>query len=878
MDVITSHLNADFDCMASMLAARKLYPAAKLVFPGSQEPSLRRFLNETGLTFEFTRLRSLDLDAIDRLIVVDNRQASRIGPFQHCLKNPALTLHIYDHHPATADMMRGSKEEIRPVGSTATLFCQLFQEQEIGISSREATTLAMAIHEDTGNFTFAGTTPADLLAMAWLMEQGASLDMVSQYIRQELTKDEVGLLHELMKSATTYTINTVPITVARISLPDYFDEFALLVRRFMTMENLDVLFALAAMDDRIYIIARSRVPEVNVGLITMEFGGGGHASAASASLRDQSLVQIEERLLAALHRLVRPKSLAGELMSAPVITIDPAMAISEANKTLIRYNITVLPVVKEGEILGLLSRREAAKAIYHDLGNEPVASYMTSEFEVVGPEATLLDIQRLIITNRQRTIPVVHHGALVGIITRTDLFSLLAGDPAFLPGVKDSQNLPSVERHRNLTSQLRHTLSREALVLLQSIGEIASGCGANAYVVGGFVRDLLLGVENLDLDIVVEGDGIAFAKKLAAHLKGKLRTHEKFNTAVVVLADGLKIDIATARLEYYEHPAAMPKVESSSIKLDLYRRDFTINAMAIHLNPDRFGTLVDFFNSQNDLKDRMIRILHNLSFVEDPTRIFRAIRFEQRMGFALGKHTEKQIRNSVRLGLFDAVMGQRFYQELRLLLSEKDPVPAIRRLDHFQLLPFLHPRLKISSRVRKILRETEHAVSWYKLLYLETRIELWIVYFLALTARMKTKYVAEMCATLEIPERFSQIIITERVEADRAVRFLDSTANLRPSRIYKTLHPLRHEGLLFAMASCRNKNGQMAISSYVTKLCYVRNHLQGDDLIALGYRPSPLFQTMLTRLLNATLDGLCTSRDDEIALLKKEFPLAAQTR
>lgn len=879
MDVITSHLNADFDCMASMLAARKFYPDAKLVFPGSQERNLRRFLNESGLTFEFTRLRSLDLDAVDRLIVVDNRQAGRIGPFKRCLDKPDLEIHLYDHHPDTPDNLRGSTEEVRPHGSTATLFVELFQERNIAVTEQEATVLAMAVYEDTGNFTFATTTPADLRAMAWLLEQGADINQVSHYISQELTSDEIGLLHRLIKSATTYTINTINITVARIILPEYCDEFALLVRRFMTMENLDVLFALAAMDDRIYIIGRSRLPEVNVGTITMQFGGGGHASAASASLKDRSLVQVEEQLLDVLHRTVRPHSLAGELMSAPVISVEPTLSIIEANQTLIRYNITVLPVVDQGEIIGLLSRREAAKAIYHKLGDEPVASYMTTEFEVVDPDATLLDIQRLIITNRQRTIPVVKNQELVGIITRTDLFSMLAGDPAFMADLKSSQNQPSVERNRNMTSQLRHTLSRQMVQLLQIIGEVASGCGARAYAVGGFVRDLMLGIENLDLDIVIEGDGIDFAKKLTGQLGGTLRTHEKFNTAVVLLPDGMKIDVATARLEYYERPAAMPKVESSSIKLDLYRRDFTINAMAIHLNPDRFGILVDFFNSQNDLKDRMIRILHNLSFVEDPTRIFRAIRFEQRMGgFKLGKHTEKQIKNSVRLGLFEAAMGQRFFQELRLILSEKDPLPAIRRLHSFKLLPFLHPRLKITPRVRKILRETRHAVSWYKLLYLDTTIALWIVYFLALTVRLKTREVDELCRRLEIPERFSRIIISQRVAADRVVRLLDKNPDLPPSHIYMALKNLRHEGILFAMACCRNKKSQMAISSYVTQLRHVRNELQGNDLIALGYKPGPLYQKMLHRLLMATLDGICTNRAEEIALLKKEFPLDDKTR
>ena len=175
----------------------------------------------------------------------------------------------------------------------------------------------------------------------------------------------------------------------------------------------------------------------------------------------------------------------------------------------------------------------------------------------------------------------------------------------------------------------------------------------NAYVAGGFVRDLLLQVKNTDIDIVIEGDGIRFAKTLAEQRHGIVHPHEKFGTATVIFPDQTRIDVATARLEYYEHPAAMPTVELSSIKLDLYRRDFTINAMAIHLNPDRFGTLVDYFNCQNDLKERRIQVLHNLSFVEDPTRIFRAIRFEGRLDFTITRHTEKLIKNTVQMNLFD---------------------------------------------------------------------------------------------------------------------------------------------------------------------------------------------------------------------------------
>ncbi len=692
MDVITTHLNADFDSVAAMIAAKKLYPEAELVFSGSQEKNLREFFSQSSqYQYEFKRVKQIRLDDVKRLIIVDTRQASRIGNLATCLKNPDIILHLYDHHPNTPEDLRGEVEEVRQFGSTTTIFMQIFREKNIAVSPEEATLFAMGIYEDTGTFTFATTTPADLEAAAWLLECGANLHMASQFITHELTVNQVGLLHDLIRSATNYTIQGIVVTVAKMALPDFVDEFSLIVRRFTDMENLDTLFALAGMADRIYFIARSRIPEVNVGEIARDLGGGGHASAASATLKNMTMIEAEEKLVHLLHKHIHPQSMAGELMSAPIISVKANVPIKEANRLLTRYNVTVLPVIKgKNEILGMISRMVIEKAIYHGLGELPVKEYMTTEVATLPSSATLADIQELIIEHRQRLIPVVDNKKVVGVITRTDLLNLLVNDPGHLPkNLLNPEERPSTERHRNLNSLLVELLNKDKIVLLRTIGEIAQENGCTAYAVGGFVRDLLLHIKNFDLDIVIEGNGIEFAKKLSQQLGGAVRTHQKFNTALVILPDGFKIDVATARLEYYEYPAAMPLVELSSIKLDLYRRDFTINAMAIHLNPDRFGTLVDFFRCQNDLKDRRIRILHNLSFVEDPTRIFRAIRFEQRMDFRIGPHTDKMIKNAVKMNLFDQFHGRRFFWELRLILSEENPIPALQRMAEFDLLKFI---------------------------------------------------------------------------------------------------------------------------------------------------------------------------------------------
>ena len=905
MEIITTHLNADFDSLAAMVAAKKLYPQAEMTFPGSQERNVRDYIKQTPLVYTFQRLKNINLAEVTRLIVVDTRQPSRIGPLAECLANPGISVHLYDHHPDAPDDMQGELEEVRPLGSTTSIFVEIFQERGIGVSQDEATLMTMAIHEDTGSFLFDTTTPRDLSAAAWLLAQGANLNMVSPFIVQELSAAELGILTKLIESATTYTIQGLPVVVARIMLPDYIDEFALLVRKFMAIENLNTLFALAAMGDRLYLIARSRVPEVNVGAIALEFGGGGHASAASATIKDLSLVEAEEKLVWLLHKYVQPKSLARELMSAPVIFVPPETSIAEVNEVLTRYSITVLPVLdQERRALGLISRRVAEKAIFHGLGKLPVTEYMTTDFATLPPDATLADIQERIIEHRQRFIPVLEGERVVGVITRTDLLNLLAKDRAGTANDSDREDQPSSARHRNLNTVLVNCLSKEMMVLLRTIGEVAKEMGFAAYAVGGFVRDLLRHTRNLDLDIVIEGDGIRYATELAHRVGGVARPHEKFNTAVVKMPDGFKIDVATARLEYYEYPAAMPTVEMSSIKLDLFRRDFTINALAIALNPEKFGLLVDFFNCQNDIRDQQIRVLHNLSFVEDPTRIFRAIRFEYRLGFKLGKLTERLIKSAIKQEMFGRFSGKRFFQELKYILDEENPQPPIYRMAGLNLLAFFHPALKLDQRLKNILRETHRSVAWYKLLYRDEPFRQWQTFLLALTSRLSARQMLDFCRKFEISGRDQETLLKQKVGVAKILKVMNNRAlgddavmmesngaradflggdalsisdqgpPLRPSEVYWLLKGLSTEGLLHLMGLIVRKAGKRAVSLYVTDLSRVTTHIQGAELKAMGYPAGPLYATILNHLLEAKLDGLVVTAEDEVAFLRQHYPCA----
>jgi len=906
MQIITTHLNADFDGLASMIAAQKLYPEAVMAFSGSQEKNLRDFIQEI-LTdqYTFARLKHIDLKAVTRLIVVDTRIAKRIGAFAACLENPGLSLHLYDHHPDSPEDMKGDLEMVEDVGSTTTIFTRIFQRQAITLSASEATIFGLGIYEDTGSLTHLTTRPTDLLAAAWLLEQGAHLEIISQFITYDLTAHQITLLHNLMETAHSYTIQGIEIVVASLTLPEYVDEFALIVRRFMLMENLDAIFALVSMDGRIYLIGRSCLKEVSAGEIARDFGGGGHATAASATIHDMTLIEAEDKLIRVLHRHIHPQAIAKEMLSQPVISVPAETSINEANNLLTRYNITALPVVAAdtaGEmttgpasgqphtippaikVVGIITRRVTEKSIHHGLGHVPVSEYMTSDVEILPLSATLADIEALVIERRQRLVPIVHERRLVGVITRTDLLNMLVNDPAHLPkNLLHENEQPLQEKTRNLKALITEALDQEFVALLHTIGEVGDALGFRIFAVGGFVRDLLLQSRNLDLDLVVEGDGIAFARKLAKRLGGQVKVHERFFTAMILLPSqsfkGLRIDVATARLEYYDYPAALPTVELSSIKLDLYRRDFTINAMAIQLNPARLGTLFDFFNCQNDLKGKIIRVLHNLSFVEDPTRIFRAIRFEQRMGFRIDAHSCRLIQSAVKMRLFGKAGDPRFFTELQLIFAEENPLPAINRLAEFKLFQFLwpdlKPNLKIDRRFNHILTQAGQALAWFHLLYLDEHTPAWQVYLLAIMGRSKPAELSSFCHRFSLPAKTCNFLLRQKLAADKISHILYCRTTISRSALYWLLQELSGVGLLYLMAIARKNDIKKNVSLYVTDLQKIKTELSGVDLKAMGYPSGPGFKTMLHELLTARLDGIIHSRQEEEVFIQTRFPLPA---
>jgi tRNA nucleotidyltransferase (CCA-adding enzyme) len=874
MEVITTHVNADFDAMGSMIAAKKLYPNAVLVFPGSQERTLREFfVKSTVYIYDFKRLRDVDLAQVERLILVDTRQFSRIGKFQEIICRPNLEIHIFDHHQDSEDDIKGQLMEVRPLGATVTILTGLIRERGIQVTAEEATVMSLGMFEDTGSFTFNSTTPEDFEAAAYLRRCGADLNVVADMVAQELTAEQVSLLNELILSARTYNIQGVEVCIATVSIERYVGDFAVLVHKLKDIENLDVIFALAAMDDRIYLVARSRIPEVNVGLVASYFGGGGHSTAASGTIREMTLIQAEDRLVEVLRSLISPFPMAEHLMSSPVIYDDVDTLIGDAAQTMVKYNINAMPIMENNAIVGLVNRQVLEKAVFHGLEQARVREIMSRDFSTVQPTSNLLEIQTYLVENQQRILPVLEDDRVVGVITRRDLLNFLVSDRSNVPrALFDDPAQSHWSKRKNIVGIVKEQLPRETIQTLKKLGELAESLHFKAYAVGGFVRDLLLRHPSLDTDVVIEGDGIEFARAFAEEHDVRVRPHKKFNTAVLIFPDGRRVDIATARFEYYQYPAALPTVEFGSLKMDLYRRDFTINTLAIALNPSSFGYLIDFFGGQRDLKEKVIRVLHNLSFVEDPTRILRAIRFEQRFGLRIGKQALALIRTAVRMGLIQKLGGRRMFHEIQLILMEDDPSPALKRMEEFGLLAVISAKIRFDQRMEELFQRLKKLISWYQLSFLDEPLERWWVYLLGFFSGLALEEREELWERLQLAPHQQERLIWTYHRVEELLRGFFQLPDHRPSDIYRALQPLRPEELLYLMARTQKEETTRAISHYFHRYRHVSTELRGKDLKALGISPGRIYRTMLDELLDVRLNGEIKNRQEEEAFLYRRYP------
>ncbi|MDD4020483.1 CBS domain-containing protein [Aminivibrio sp.] len=868
MRVITSHMGNDFDSLASMVAAEKLYPGARLCLSGSASRTVRDFLKKTGNKWTVLTPKKIKFDEITMLIVVDARSRSRIGAFASVLGKKNIPVHVYDHHPPSIDDIDGELVRIEPVGATTTLLVETLLERRISISPSEATLFATGIYEDTGGLTFSGTTPRDFAAVARMKELGADLTSIPTYIEMTFSAPERRILDGLIENSWVRFINGAKAVFSAVSSPGYVDGLSLFVHRLRDYFDADIAIAAVKMDSRTYLIGRSHDDILNMATFLAPLGGGGHPQAASVTLHNVKPLQLVREMELRLSDEVKPSITAADIMTSPVMAIPPDSSVDDAYRIMIRYGHSALPVVKGKSILGLITRKDLDKAHLHGFGKTLIREFMTEGVITIPKDASIHEAHRLLVTHSIGRLPVTEGSRIVGIITRTDLVKALF--PASVPG-EDRGAAPDLPWTEDVRDLLKKGLPEEAITLLRQLGERAEQLGMRAYIVGGLVRDLFLSKQNLDLDIVVEGDAPRFLKSWE---KDGLRVsvHERYKTGTVVFPGGRKVDVATARREFYEFPVAQPKVSTDSLKHDLYRRDFTVNAMAVSINQSTWGILIDYFGGRRDLGKKFLKVLHNLSFVEDPTRVIRGIRLEQRLGLTLEDNTLRLLRSCIHGGLLVRLSGFRLRSEMELSFRERLPYPATKRMEELGVWEVLFPGIRIGDGSRKTFRRLGVFLARISRDFPDFKGKQWLAFLAALLMESPENVRLAAIDRLNLPEAERSVVVKCFSEMGAVEHELGGRSGPLNSRIYCYLRDFDPAASLFWSAATERWRVRRRILLYLTKLHKMTPRLRGRDLLDLGYSATPRIGVILDKLKLLCLDGELAGREDEIDFVTNQFP------
>ncbi|MGZ6729010.1 MAG: CBS domain-containing protein [Gaiellaceae bacterium] len=841
--VIATHGNTDFDAFAALLAARRLYPDAVACVAGSLNRNVREFARLHADELGLVDASRLELDAIRRLIVVETTHAARLGELEPVALDRDVEKVVFDHHAGDPPAWAAPEHIVLSEdGALTTTLVGILAEREIPVTPLEATVFALGIHEDTGSLTYPTATQRDAEALAWCLRHGATQELLAEFLHTPLTEEERELLGVILETLEPREVAGVEVLLGAVSWPRYVDGVSNLAHKVVDLTDCKALVLLVEMDDRVFCVARSRTPEVDAAAIAQLLGGGGHAQAASAIFKgglDEARTAVDEGLSAA----AREPILARDLMSTPARTVAPDETVARALVTCQRYGQSGILVAEDERLVGVVGREDLDRAVTHGLSHAPVKGLMSARAATCAEDTPLAELQRLLAAGDDR-IAVLRDEKIAGVVTRSDLLRALGAQavPAVKPGPMLTDELARLERLRPVF---------EAVAVVSEPFE-------GVYLVGGTVRDILLGERSFDVDIAVEGDAIALAQALADALGGRVRAHEKFGTAVVLYGDDERVDVVTARTEFYDAPAALPTVEHASIREDLFRRDFTINAMAVSLKGADLGRLVDPFAGRRDLEAKTVRVLHNLSFIDDPTRIFRAIRYENRYGFRMDDHTLRLARGTIEMGLVGDLSSARLRDELVALLEEGEIEHSILRLAELGADRAIHPHLAADEEAVALLRRLTELRDRYGL-----EVPSWRLGLAALARRLPPDEVYGWLQRLKVRRRDAEGVAAAVTVGPRLVERLEAGAE--PAEVVALADPYAPDAPLFALALA----DLPPLHEYFERLRGVRLEVSGADLAELGLAESPRVGEVLAELRRRKLNGELDGRESELAAARE---------
>ena len=509
-----------------------------------------------------------------------------------------------------------------------------------------------------------------------------------------------------------------------------------------------------------------------------------------------------------------------------------------------------------------MTRKDLDKAHLHGLDRAQISDFMTQGIISLSAEASIDEAHRMMATYGFEKMPVLDEkGKLIGTLSRATLLKVLYRSGLFA-GEENSRDSTGFLWVENVSALMENSFSLKTLSLLRRVGAKAGELGMRAYLVGGTVRDILMGVQNMDIDISVEGD----AEKLVTSWNEpgcRVTLHGRYKTGTITFPDGEKLDVATARREFYEYAAATPIVQNSSLKQDLSRRDFTVNAMSISLSENDWGTLTDNFGGRADLKDKLLRILHNLSFVEDPSRVLRGVRLEQRLNMNFEDNTMRLLKSAVRGGLLECLSTTRVRAELELISKEACIRKIVKRMSELGIWEALFQGMIVTESAVQRLHVMEHFMQQVKRHGIDFKGMEWLITMAVIFTESKNEVKFSAMDRMNLNPNEREQLTKCFLQWPNVEKFCANRKNLKKSEAYSFFKDFDSVQLVYWLTCLRSPQARRLIIEHMETWTDIKGSYTGKDLQALGLKGKEIGETLYAIKL-AMIDGEIKNHDEEV--------------
>ena len=864
MDIVYISEGADLDELASAYGITLLNKDVKILFPNGYSTTVRLALSIFKDLIEKKRIDIDDIDKIDKLYLVDNHYLDE--PLKKLKEkiNKNTKIYIYDHHPVDREERSENVEYIlKNYGSATSMLVEEIKNKGIDITPSEATLLALGIYEDTGSFKYNITKPEDLIATAFLLKKGANLKIIRKVLEKGITEEQLNVIKQLTDNIQYLFVEGKKIIISTAYTKKYIPDISSKLSLIKPFQEADGFFAIINSSGKISIIGRSRDKSIDVGDILSYLGGGGHISAGSATIKGFTTYEIKTFLESIILGTFYKNKQIKDIMFKDIKLFDENTKISEIKDEIKSFQI-LLVKNKENKFSGIVYTKTLKEAINLKKENLTLSHFVIDDIITFTPDMSIATAEKYIMNSSQEVFPVLKNGKVLGIVSKGFLLKALHGQIFSA----DKDTFISRERIKpkvlNYTNRLRQHLPKETVDKLQKLGKVAKELGCRAYLVGGIVRDIVMNRKNLDIDILVEnGDGRKLAKEFARRYGYKVNIYGEYLTAQVILSENEKWDFATARTEIYEYPGAYPKVRKATLKEDLYRRDFTINTLAIEITEDNFGNLIDYFNGLKDIKDKVIRVLKQLSFIEDPIRILRAVRFAGRFNFKLGKTTEKLLKLAIDEDILKVAPAHRVNQELKYIFNEDKVLQIINLMNKYKILHQLILEYRHTKERITILTKLKELITTYKLVF-NFEADREFLYLNALLYHLPFEYSYKFLETYGFTGK--KKLFEEFLNIKDKLKKIPE----KDSELYKLIKNVNMNVLIF-ISAYYDLNLPERILRILDKERERKFIISGKDLINLGLKPSPKFKEILENVFEKYLDGGLKTKDEALSYVKTKY-------